>query len=127
MLMYAAIKVGAVPLPLTDGVKMPNSERPASASNPSFLAGEVHALIVFAQVLVSIPALRDGLREQFDSAEQIGLDKLKEGADNESLESGFLFAVHQIRRSLETSVKVSGGAVDFEMQKPCCTEVAGVG
>lgn len=73
----------------------------ARTADALYLAGEVHALLTFAQVLATIHPDRDRLRAEFQVAEQVGLARVETQLVGEKLVQGYQFAVAQIQRALE--------------------------
>lgn len=68
--------------------------------NPSFLAGEVHALLTFAQVLAETHPQRESLRSEFQAASQAGLAKVENQPAADALVLGYQFAIAQIAQAL---------------------------
>jgi hypothetical protein len=74
--------------------------------NTQFLAGEVHALLTFAQVLAATHHDRVRLSARFQSAEQAGLARVEGLLADDSLVSGYQFVVGQIRKALELATEI---------------------
>lgn len=73
----------------------------SDAIDPFFLAGEVHALVAFAQVIAAThPNPRLAL-EHFLAAEQAALAKIETILADDALVAGFQFAMQKIRAELE--------------------------
>jgi hypothetical protein len=71
------------------------------ATDPVFIAGQVHALVTFAQVLASLHPDRDALLVHFSAAEQIGLAKVENQLASPFLVKGYQDAIDHIRRAIE--------------------------
>jgi len=76
--------------------------QPINAADPVFIAGEVHALITFAQVLATIYPDRERLVSDFQAAAQVGLAKTENQLAGENLVLGYQHVIESIRRALET-------------------------
>ena len=76
--------------------------QPINAADPLFIAGEVHALITFAQVLATIYPDRSRLLFEFQAAAQVGLAKTENLLAGENLVLGYQHIIELIRGVLET-------------------------
>ncbi len=76
---------------------------PHNAVNSLFLSGEIHALLTFAQVIATTCPNRQQVLSDFGAAEQVGLANLEMQPTTEKLIDGYLYAMGQIRRALETA------------------------
>ncbi len=76
--------------------------KPVNATDPLFIAGEVHALITFAQVLAMICPDQERLLSDFQAAEQASLANLETKLAGENLVRGYQHAMEMIRRALGT-------------------------
>jgi hypothetical protein len=73
-----------------------------NAADPLFIAGEVHALVTFVQVLATIYPDRPRLLSDFQAAEQAGLANLETKLAGENLVLGYQQAIGMIRRAIDT-------------------------
>jgi hypothetical protein len=80
---------------------MGDSAMAINATDPLFLAGQVHALVTFAQVLATIYPDRDRLLVDFQAAEQVGLANMETRLAGENLVRGYQHAIGMIRRAIE--------------------------
>jgi len=76
----------------------------ADAFDSMFLAGEVHALITFAQVLALTSQHAAGILSHFEGAEQVALATIEMQPTNDKLVEGFQFAAGQIRKALQRAM-----------------------
>ena len=80
---------------------------PFNAANSVFLAGQIHALLTFAQVLAMNHPNPRQLLSEFEAAEQVGLANTENQLANERLVEGYQFAVGQIRKALAIATETA--------------------
>ena len=79
---------------------MAGSTGGAPSIDVSFLVGEVHALVMFAQILaVSSPHARQVL-SNLEVADQVGLAKIESEPVGDDAVQGYQFVVGELRRVL---------------------------
>ena len=76
---------------------------PRESANSLYLAGEVHALVTFAQVLAMTHPDPRRLARHFQGAEQAGLASAETMLAGDALVNGYQFAADQIRRAIEAA------------------------
>ena len=72
----------------------------------AYLAGEVHALVTFAQALSCALTVGQGVRTHFQVAEQVGLGNIEGLPVSERAIEGYQFAVKQILHALANPVRI---------------------
>ena len=81
--------------------------KPRKTADTLFLAGEVHALITFAQVLAKMHPQPHRLLAEFQAAEQVGRANVDNHFAGEKLALGYWAAIERIRRALEAATESS--------------------
>jgi hypothetical protein len=75
----------------------------ATAYTIPYLAGEVHALLLFGEAIVHVFPKRGELGRELETAEQVGLARLEVTALNDAFLEGFQFAMKRLRETLQAA------------------------
>lgn len=74
---------------------------PDTRINSAFLAGEIHALVTFSQVMASMFRTNERFRVEFEAAEQVGLANVEKMRVPDSTVEGYQFVMARLRGILD--------------------------